>query len=54
MSTDVSEEHVTSIFRFEELAQQEIKMKQVAKRATYSSEVSVDSQRNTRRYIPEA
>jgi hypothetical protein len=30
MSTDVSEEHVASIFRVEELARQELSVKQVA------------------------
>jgi hypothetical protein len=32
-SADVSEEHVASIFRFEELAKQETNMKQVGSRA---------------------
>jgi hypothetical protein len=41
-STDDSEEHVASIFRFKEYAKQETSMKQL-----------FDCQRPTRRYIPE-
>jgi hypothetical protein len=38
MSTDISEEHIASVFRVKEKAEQEM---------------SVAFQRNTRRYIPE-
>jgi hypothetical protein len=58
VSTDVAEEHITSIFRVKEYAEQETILKQVASRAQNmegicSSETSVHIQRTTRRYIPE-
>jgi hypothetical protein len=47
--TDVFEEHVASIFKIEEQAnQEELKME-----PTYSSETSDGFQRTTRRYIPQ-
>jgi hypothetical protein len=58
-STDVSEEHVPPIFRIEEWAKQETRMKCVASGAEMemeeicSSETSVDFRRTTRGYIPE-
>jgi hypothetical protein len=63
MSTDVSEEHVASIFRVEECAEQEKSMKAGGKQrkqsltlkmeAICTSETSVDIQRTTRRHIPQ-
>jgi hypothetical protein len=61
VSTDVSEEHIASIFIVEKYAEQETSVK--AGGSAYSStlkmeekcssETSVDTQRTTRRYIPE-
>jgi hypothetical protein len=48
-STEVSEEHVASIFRVEEYVKQET----LKEKAKCSCVTSVDFQRTTRRYIPE-
>jgi hypothetical protein len=57
VSTDVSEEHIASIFRVEKLAEQETSMKSGGKQskteAICSSKTLVDFQQTTRRYIPE-
>jgi hypothetical protein len=58
MSTYVSEEHAASIFRVEELAEQETSVKAGGKQACHlealcSSETSVDFQRTKWRYILE-
>jgi hypothetical protein len=62
MSTDVSEEQVTSIFSVGEYAEQETTVKAgvatcfhggFLMEATCSSETSAGFQRTTRRYIPE-
>jgi hypothetical protein len=64
VSTDVPEGHIASIFRVEEISsaknQRESKWQALPPyfsalkmEAIYSSETSVDTQRTTRRYIPE-
>jgi hypothetical protein len=58
VSTDVSEEHIASIFRVEEISStKKTASKQVATclkmEAICSSRTSVDTQRTTRRHIPE-
>jgi hypothetical protein len=50
-STDVSEEHIASIFSIKEL-KQEIRLT-LKTEATCCSETSVEFQGTTRRYIPE-
>jgi hypothetical protein len=49
MPTDVSEEHVASIFRREEENNQETSIKQ----AVSTAKTSLNFNRNTRYYIPE-
>jgi hypothetical protein len=51
--TDVSEEHVTPIFRVKEQTKQEISLKHIARRLICPSEMLVDSQQITQCYIPE-
>jgi hypothetical protein len=61
VSTDISEEHIASIFRVEKQVQQETSVQAGDKHifstlkmdVTCSSETSVDIQQTTRRYIPE-
>jgi hypothetical protein len=66
VSSDVSEEHIASIFRVEKEAEQETSMKAGGKLVSYSanfsalkmeaicfSKTSGDTQRTTRRYISE-
>jgi hypothetical protein len=66
VSTDISEEHIASIFRVEEISKKPGACQTLSRwflahlifstlkmGATYSSEMSVDTQRTTRRYIPE-
>jgi hypothetical protein len=55
-SADVSEEHVTSIFKGQRISQARNQLEKGVKlemEATCSSETSADFQRTTRRYIPE-
>jgi hypothetical protein len=62
--TDVSEEHIASIFRVEEISSArnhllacwflaELIFSTLKMKAIFSSETSVDTQLTTRRYIPE-
>jgi hypothetical protein len=51
--TNVSEEHIAHIFKFEEKAKQEKIMKQAARRDFPSNIMPVDLHRTTRRYVPE-
>lgn len=56
MSTEVSEEHIVSIFRIRESANQEASNKQAVYRVLemiYSSEISVDFYHTTLHYNPE-
>jgi hypothetical protein len=56
-STDVSKEHIASVFSVEESAEQETSVKAIGKilkmEAIYSSELFVHVQRDTQHFMPE-